>query len=279
MKTRILHSLITLALIAGVHRVSAQGTAFTYQGRLTDAGNPAQGIYDLRFAICDSASGGNTIAGPLTNASVIISNGLFTVALDFGPGVFNGDARWLQIGVRTGANDFTVLAPRQSITATPYALQAATATSVPTTNLTGTIPDARLSTNVALLNGSASFAGAVTASSFTGNGGGLTNLGGTLVWQPVAGTARQAVPNVGYLANSSSLITITLPTSPNLGDVVRVAGSGTGGWKIAQNAGQAVLSGSAVALNVGVTWTAHGPSNNWHCVACSADGTKLVAGT
>ena len=31
----------------------AQGTAFTYQGRLNDAANPANGVYDLRFAIYD----------------------------------------------------------------------------------------------------------------------------------------------------------------------------------------------------------------------------------
>jgi subtilase family serine protease len=47
MKTR-LHSLfIALALLAGVHQVAAQGTAFTHQGRLNNSTNPATGTYDL----------------------------------------------------------------------------------------------------------------------------------------------------------------------------------------------------------------------------------------
>ncbi|GIV94152.1 MAG: hypothetical protein WHS83_06470 [Chloroflexus sp.] len=52
-----------------------------------------------------------------------VSNGLFTVTLDFGPGAFTGDARWLQIAVRcTGDSGYTALTPRQPLTAAPYAL-------------------------------------------------------------------------------------------------------------------------------------------------------------
>src|SRR5947207_3514348 len=79
----------------------AQSTAFTYQGRLNDGANPASGNYDLRFTIYDSPSGGVVAGGPLTNAPTGASNGLFTVTLDFGAGVFTGPARWLEIGVRT----------------------------------------------------------------------------------------------------------------------------------------------------------------------------------
>ena len=49
----------------------AQGTAFTYQGRLTDNGNAANGNYDLRFTIYDSGGGGNVVAGPITNAPLL----------------------------------------------------------------------------------------------------------------------------------------------------------------------------------------------------------------
>jgi hypothetical protein len=44
---------------------AAQATAFTYQGRLTDAGNPANGNYDLRFQLYDAPTGGNVIGGAL----------------------------------------------------------------------------------------------------------------------------------------------------------------------------------------------------------------------
>jgi hypothetical protein len=57
--------------------------------------------------------------------NVTITEGSFTVLLDFGATAFNGDARWLQIAVRSpaGSGVFTTLSPRQELTATPYALR------------------------------------------------------------------------------------------------------------------------------------------------------------
>jgi hypothetical protein len=47
MKTYLQNLFIMLALLAGVHQTAAQGTAFTYQGRLDDGASPAR---------CDHAS-------------------------------------------------------------------------------------------------------------------------------------------------------------------------------------------------------------------------------
>lgn len=115
----------------------AQGTAFTYQGRLNDGAGAANGTYDARFAIYDALTLGTQHGPMLTNSAMAVSNGLFTVTLDFGTGVFNGDARWLEIAARTnGANDFIILSPRQSLTASPYALYAPSAgTAVLASNL------------------------------------------------------------------------------------------------------------------------------------------------
>src|SRR5947207_14822516 len=95
-----------------------QDQAFTYQGRLLDGGNAAVGTYDLQFSLWNLATGGATIGIPQTNSSVNISNGLFTVVLDFGPGAFTGAARWLEIGVRTNGSvgPYTTLSPRQQLT-------------------------------------------------------------------------------------------------------------------------------------------------------------------
>src|SRR6267142_1664180 len=82
----------------------AQSTAFTYQGRLNDSGGPASGSYDLRFAIFDAVTNGSVAAGPLINAPTDVSNGLFTVTLDFGANAFPGADRWLEIGARTNGS-------------------------------------------------------------------------------------------------------------------------------------------------------------------------------
>lgn len=99
------------------------GSGFTYQGRLTTSGNPANGQYDLQFSLFDAASGGIKVGNTFTVLSQTVSSGLFTVQLDFGASVFQGDARWLEIEVRqAGGGAYTTLAPRQPLTAAPYAL-------------------------------------------------------------------------------------------------------------------------------------------------------------
>lgn len=105
----------------------AQTTAFTYQGKLTDAGNPANGNFDLQFKLFDTVTVGTGAqqGATLVRNPVAVSAGVFTVTLDFGANVFGGADRFLEIGVRPAgsANAYTVLAPRQPLTASPYAIQ------------------------------------------------------------------------------------------------------------------------------------------------------------
>ncbi|RLC62650.1 MAG: hypothetical protein DRI80_05880 [Chloroflexota bacterium] len=99
------------------------GTAFTYQGRLTDGGSPANGHYDFKFQLYDAASDGNPVGSTVAQEDVAVSEGLFTVQLDFGTDAFTGEARWLEIGVRPGSGGtYTILSPRQPLTPAPYAL-------------------------------------------------------------------------------------------------------------------------------------------------------------
>lgn len=323
----------------------AQTTAFTYQGRLNNGTNPATGVYDFRFQIYNA--GGGVVAGPLTNAPVGVTNGLFIVTLDFGGNVFDGSPRTLEIGVRAygDTNTYSVLAPRQPILSVPYAVQSLNAsnaltlsaplqstnitgtipdtqlsanvallntnqtftgankfsgtvtatnpanvfvgafagngiglTSLSTTNLVGTLPDARLSTNVALLNSNAAFSGTVSAGLFAGNGHGLTNVPGAFFWVTISGTNAVAASNVGFIVtNSTTPVTILLPPAPSVGDVFRVAGVGAAGWIILQNTNQTILAGNLAPASIGQNWTAHATVLNWSAVASSSDGTKLVA--
>lgn len=108
------------------------GTAFTYQGRLDDGAFPVNGLYDFNFKLFDAETAG-TLVGPALGVSldtIAVSNGVFSVDLDFGP-VFNGDKRWLEISVNTNsARPLAALTPRQPLNAAPYALYAVNAGSV-----------------------------------------------------------------------------------------------------------------------------------------------------
>jgi hypothetical protein len=102
----------------------AQGTAFTYQGRLNDGSSPANGNYDMQFYLRNAAVAGSPVGNTNTVAPVQASNGLFTVTLNFGAGIFTGSPLWLEIGVRTNGSvaAYTTLSPRQPLTPSPYAL-------------------------------------------------------------------------------------------------------------------------------------------------------------
>ncbi len=109
-----------------VSALVALGSGFTYQGRLTDSSAPANGLYDLRFILYDADSGGTQVGATVEKANLVVTNGLFTTELDFGAASFDGNARWMEIALRPGAEtgNYTVLSPRQPITPVPYALYA-----------------------------------------------------------------------------------------------------------------------------------------------------------
>jgi hypothetical protein len=165
-------ALLLATLHSQLSTAFAQGTAFTYQGRLNDGANPATGSYDLRFGLFGSPSG-PLEAAAVTNSAVPVSNGLFTVTVDFGSNAFPASTRWLEIGARpSGPGAFNTMSPRQQITPTPFAIRAA--------NFSGTVTASQLPAGF-LTNGatgvslSGTFSGSHTGT-FTGNGAALSNL-------------------------------------------------------------------------------------------------------
>jgi hypothetical protein len=156
--------------------VFAQGTAFTYQGRLNASGGLASGLYDFRFRLYSDPLGNTQVGTSYLTNGIPAANGLFCTTIDFGAGPFNGSNYWLEVDVRTnGAGGYTVLNPLQAVTPTPYAVFANTAS-----NLSGTLSAGQLSGALGSANLSGSYANAVTfnnsANSFSGNGSGLTGL-------------------------------------------------------------------------------------------------------
>lgn len=233
----------TLLLFLAVNSVVAQGTAFTYQGCLKTSGVPANGSYDFRFRLAADAQGNQYVGSAYLASGIPVTEGLFMMTMDFGPGIFTGSNYWLEVAVRTNGayTDYTVLSPLQSIAPTPYAIFAGEAGKMTGTvevaqlpsavitngassvNLAGVFSgDGRALTGIALLEGGNTFSGnqiftngnvgigttkpdtklvvngTITASSFIGDGAGLTNT-----FRPTQGDYLFAYANSGVQSNGT----------------------------------------------------------------------------
>ncbi len=158
-------------LLAG--QMTAQTPSFTFQGRLSDNSAAANGTYQMQFSLYDALSGGAQLGTTITNNTVTVTNGVFTVQLDFSPATpfATGADRFLEIAVRKAADPpgFTTLTPRQQLTSSPYSIRTLSANAADSlsaacvlcvtdshisgidgSKLTGTVADARLSSNVVL---------------------------------------------------------------------------------------------------------------------------------
>src|ERR1039458_6812532 len=200
MKTKL--KLIALCCLLSAFCLSshAQGTAFTYQGQLQNNGSPANGSYDLTFAVFTDSNGVNQVGSTLTNTATGITNGLFTVVLDFGQGIFTGTPLWLQIGAETnGASSFTTLTPLQQLTPAPYAIYAPSAGSAATAN------------GVA--------AGAVTGAGIAGN------------------SVVKSLNNLQDAVTLSPGANVTITPSGNTLTIASAGGGGGGGWSLTGNSG------------------------------------------
>jgi hypothetical protein len=103
------------------HPADALTTGFTYQGRLDKDGSPVNDACDMRFKLYDAASAGTEV-GSDPHAGVPVTDGLFSVNLDFGADAFSGDRRWLGIEVDCEEDSTYDDLGRQELTAAPYAL-------------------------------------------------------------------------------------------------------------------------------------------------------------
>ncbi|HQU82219.1 MAG TPA: hypothetical protein PKY59_03800 [Pyrinomonadaceae bacterium] len=245
--------ILCLLLVLGVS--AQQSTSFSYQGKLNSSSLPANGTYDFRFELFSLLTNGTAI-GTVDLNNVQVTNGIFTVPLDFGANAFDGTARYLEISVKLPSEStFTALAPRLSISSVPYAIKAINADSA----------------TVAQTANNATSLGGITANNFllnNGDGSQLVNVNGGFKWNVITAD-QQAQSNNGYIANSSGELIVTLPPNPQVGDVFRVAGAGTGGWFINPNNLNQIITSEF--------WTPRETVRNWSGIASSADGTKLAA--
>ena len=72
----------------------------------------------------------------------------------------------------------------------------------------------------------------------------INSIGGGFTWVDVTGTSDDIEASTGYVANNAGLVTLTLPATCSFGDIHYIVGKGSGGWLIAQNAGQTIHFGN-----------------------------------
>ncbi len=116
---------------ARISEAEEMGTAFTYQGRLMDKNKPADGPYSFQFRLYDSNDPctGTLLESPIDINDLDVIDGHFVVELDFGSGIFDGNAVWLETRVVESpmGSDPATLSPLLELTPTPYAIYAKTA--------------------------------------------------------------------------------------------------------------------------------------------------------
>ncbi len=265
---RIKRSVIVYLFVAATFAHAEVPQLINYQGRIAVGGTNFTGTGQFQFALVNNgasqtywSNGVGTVAAPVTK-------GLYSVLLgDVGmnsipSSVFtNSDVR-LRVWFNDGVSGLMLLSPDQRIVAVGYALMA------------GNVPDGSITSSKLADNAVTSAklaAGAVGSSQLA------SNLANAIVpWQVSGGLTPSASANTGYILTNATLTELVLPSTANVGDVVRVSGVGAGGWQIAPNVGQ-TIAGYSAALTPGETWMpCANNSDAWYGLAVDYDGSTIV---
>ncbi len=262
-KIFILAAFILLSILI----VNAQNSAFTFQGKLADAGAAANGQYDLRFFLFDAASGG-TLFGAIVKDDVVVTQGIFTVTLDYGADVFTGNAgRYLEIGVRPGASTgaFTTISPRQELTAAPYSIESVRAEKAGTADKFAGLPPTsflRSDTSQTFSGGNLTI-GAASLLNVQGallaDGANVTNLNASNITTGTLDDNRLS-PNAvlrNRAATFSSIISFDLPPFASGSNITNLRADNISSGTM----NDARLSSNIPKLNTGNTFT--GVNNNF----------------
>lgn len=274
----------------------AQTTEFPFQGVLKDGANPANGTYDLEFALFDQAAAGSQKGPTVSRNSVVVSNGNFAVSLDFGD-QFPGADRFLEVRVRpAGGGGFTTLSPRSKMNASPYAIRTiSAANSDNAAKLGGLLPgqyvqttDPRLSDSRDPLAGSSfyirnSVAGQTASMNITGTAAvSGTNAGAVVsVTNSQAGISNPSPANLPPTAikgeatstsNSNAGVMGIGDGSDGIGVIGVTNGSGSGGQ--ADAIGILALATSTTGTTTGVSAQIMSP--NGAAISARTSATGLI---
>lgn len=99
------------------------------------------------------------------------------------------------------------------------------------------------------------------------------------LWMTVNSTSQAMIGNTGYIANTATLCTLTLPLTAQVGDIFKVQAKAAGGWRVAQNAGQQIFFGDVnTTLGIGGYLESTGLRDNISLLCTVAD-TEFTVNT
>jgi hypothetical protein len=237
----------SIALVLFCSAPAALSAPFSYQGRLTTGGEPAHGVYSIRFRLMDAATGGAQIGPTLTAPSVEVEDGLFTVDLNFGDAAFTsaGD-RWMEISVAgAGSANFQPLSPRQRVSAAPRAMglvwptSGTAASAQPMLNLANTSSG----TTIHAGNGGTGVAvrAEVTSPQSSANALVATNVGaGAALLAQTTGSGKAAVIRNTNSTNTEPALSVTTNSNATAAEFRATSATGTKPAVIAKNDGDGV---------------------------------------
>lgn len=118
MKPVLFSAFVSVLALSPAAAVAQTDSTFSYQGRLSDAGLPGNGVFGMEFRLFDALSGGSQVGASVVVPAQQVIDGVFSSELDFGYLDFGRDQYWLEVVV-----EGTVLSPRQAVLASPYSIQ------------------------------------------------------------------------------------------------------------------------------------------------------------
>jgi len=126
LNTMVLLLWFVMCAIATEVQAGASPNAISYQGSLKRQGTLADGTFDFEFSLWNAQQNGAQIGPTVLRDDVPVAGGVFQVELDFGAAAFEGNERWLQVGVRAspGGGNLVTLQPRQRLAPSPLAVYA-----------------------------------------------------------------------------------------------------------------------------------------------------------
>lgn len=187
---------------------AAVTTKFTHQAQIKRNGVLFTGTCNMRFTLWDAAAGGTQQASYTAPALVPVSDGIFTVEVDFGA-QFKGEARWLQAETKCADDVAYQNLPRVALNAVPYAMSLMPGAIISTTGATGLTIHAT-NGNPFVAYGSANGYSAIYGSDTSATGGfgvyGISNKG-TGLWgvsTAGAGVVGKSTSWIGVYGESAS---------------------------------------------------------------------------